>query len=365
MKMKKNHLVTLACAVFSSWGCAALADDSTAALIDRAARPAFTTADAYAPESAAATGEKTLPAPTAKVEKSSGSVLPFWGDEARARGYDLPEPFGVNVNYMNMRQNIDVDSIRFSGLGLGTTALPSSLFDISVGHTREYSKSETLKLDAWILPFMNVYGLVGYTKGHSISKVSVDSDASTQSGFLNQMIANVIHGMNQSGQLQNLDFKLDFKGVTYGAGTVLAGGYENWFVLTDINYTQTRFDILDGSIEAFTVSPRVGYRFDLPAFDTLHMGPSRLNVWVGTMYQDIQQEFRGKLSDLNMPAELQSLMKLADQNGKGRFKVKQHLQSPWNVLLGTQYEITRNFNVTTEFGFAQRNSFFVSAEYRF
>ncbi|ECD7244684.1 hypothetical protein E5103_25235, partial [Salmonella enterica subsp. enterica serovar Florida] len=45
------------------------------------------------------------------------SFLPLLGDVARAHGYDLPEPFGINVNYMNMRQNIDVDSIRFSGLG--------------------------------------------------------------------------------------------------------------------------------------------------------------------------------------------------------------------------------------------------------
>lgn len=42
----------------------------------------------------------------------------LWGDEARARGYDLPEPFGIGVNYMDMRQNIDVDRIQFSGLGL-------------------------------------------------------------------------------------------------------------------------------------------------------------------------------------------------------------------------------------------------------
>ncbi|MBW7984480.1 hypothetical protein [Enterobacillus tribolii] len=372
--MKRKMLFPLACAAFSSsFACTVLADDATDILIDRAARPAFTTADTYKPGTAAASGaEKAAVPAAADAQKSDGggSVLPFWGDEARAQGYDLPEPFGINVNYMNIRQNIDVDSIRFSGLGLGSgnsfTPLPSELFDISVGHTRERSKTETLKLDAWVLPFMNIYGLVGYTKGSSVSKVSVDSDPSKFSGnFLNTIISRVIHNMNQSGQLKDLDFTLDFKGVTYGAGTVLAGGYKNWFFLTDINYTQTRFDILDGSIDAFTVSPRVGYKFDIPEMPALHLGPTKLSVWVGSMYQDVQQEFRGSLSDLNMPAELQQLMKLADSDGKGRFKVKQHLESPWNVLLGTQYEITRNFNVATEFGFADRNSFFVSAEYRF
>ncbi|MCP6525067.1 hypothetical protein NL451_28370, partial [Klebsiella pneumoniae] len=43
-------------------------------------------------------------------------------------------------------------------------------FQIGVGHTRESSKTETLKLDARLLPFMNVYGLVGHTEGHSISQ---------------------------------------------------------------------------------------------------------------------------------------------------------------------------------------------------
>ncbi|ECF7407236.1 sugar-phosphatase [Salmonella enterica subsp. enterica] len=70
--------------------------------------------------------------------------------------------------------------------------------------------------------------------------------------------------------------------------------------------------------------------------------------------------------DLTMPsATLQRLVSMANYNNNGRFDVKQHLQSPWNMLLGAQYEITRHFNVTTEFGFAERNSFFVAGEYRF
>lgn len=166
--------------------------------------------------------------------------------------------------------------------------------------------------------------------------------------------------------LQNLKFKLDFKGTTYGIGTTLVGGVGNWFTAVDANYTQTQFDILDGSIDAFTVSPRVGYRFTTPGIDKMHLPSGKLNVWVGSMYQDVQQEFKGSLDDLTMPsATLQRLVSMANYNNNGRFDVKQHLQSPWNMLLGAQYEITRHFNVTTEFGFAERNSFFVAGEYRF
>jgi hypothetical protein len=291
---------------------------------------------------------------------ADGRTFPIWGDEARARGYSIPLPFGVNLSYMNMRQNVDVDSITFSGLKLGAHPIPSDMFDIDVAKTRERSQSENLRLDMWVFPFLNVYGLLGYTKGSSVSTVSVDADPSRYTG-LDRIIASSVHNLNRSGDLQDIDFKLDFQGRTIGTGFTLAGGYGNWFTLVDTNYTRTDFDILDGSISAVTVSPRVGYRFNMPGV----AGPSHLSLWVGSMYQDVQQEFKGKLSDLHMPAELQPLIATVNQDDDGRFDVKQHLNSPWNMLIGAQYEITQNFNVLSEIGFNDRNSFFLAGEYRF
>lgn len=42
--------------------------------------------------------------------------LPIFGKEAREKGYELPKSYGVNVNYMNIHQNINVKSIQFDGL---------------------------------------------------------------------------------------------------------------------------------------------------------------------------------------------------------------------------------------------------------
>ena len=290
----------------------------------------------------------------------SDSYFPIWGEEARARGYSIPLPYGVNLSYMNIRQDIMVDSINFSGLKLGNHPIPSDMFAIDAGHTREKSKTENLRLDMWVFPFLNIYGLVGHTRGSSVSQVSVDSDPSQFRG-LDRVIAGAVHQLYQSGKLQNIDFTLDFKGTTWGTGFTLAGGYGNWFGLVDTNYTRTDFDILDGSISAVTVSPRVGYRFSFQGID----GPSHLSLWVGSMYQDVQQEFKGDLTDLHMPPELQPLIAAVNKDGEGKFDVKQKLTSPWNMLIGAQYEVTKNFNVLTEFGFNDRNSFFVSGEYRF
>jgi len=291
---------------------------------------------------------------------SDTRTFPIWGEEARARGYAIPLPFGINLSYMNMRQNIDVDSISFSGLALGNHAIPVDMFDIDAGHTREKSKTENLRLDMWVFPFLNIYGLVGHTRGSSVSNVSVDADPSRYTG-IDRAIAASVHQLYQSGDLQDIDFTLDFKGTTWGTGITLAGGYENWFALVDTNYTRTDFDILDGKISALTISPRVGYRFKFqgPA------GESHLSVWLGSMYQDVQQEFRGSLSDLHMPAALQPLINSVNQNDDGRFDVKQKLHAPWNMLIGSQFEMTPQFNILTEFGFNERNSFFVAGEYRF
>ncbi|HCA5409461.1 hypothetical protein [Klebsiella variicola] len=297
---------------------------------------------------------------SAAEQSESDSYFPIWGDEARARGYSIPLPYGVNLSYMNIRQDIMVDSITFSGLKLGNHPIPSDMFAIDAGHTREKSKTENLRLDMWVFPFLNVYGLVGHTRGSSVSQVSVDSDPSQFRG-LDRVISGAVHQLYQSGKLQNIDFTLDFKGTTWGTGFTLAGGYGNWFGLVDTNYTRTDFDILDGSISAVTVSPRVGYRFSFQGID----GPSHLSLWVGSMYQDVQQEFKGDLADLHMPPELQPLIAAVNKDGEGKFDVKQKLTSPWNMLIGAQYEVTKNFNVLTEFGFNERNSFFVSGEYRF
>ncbi|MCA4824781.1 MAG: hypothetical protein KJJ56_15515 [Serratia rubidaea] len=334
--------------------------EDTERLIDNALRPAFSQGALPAASQQDVT-PPTQPVTPQLQSQSQHHMLPFWGDEARARGYDLPETFGIGINHMNMRQNIEVSSIAFSGLGWDTFQMPGDLFNIKAENSREKSKTETMRLDAWVLPFLNVYGIVGHTRGSSHSIVSVDADPSQYTNLMDRIIASAVHQMNKSGQLKDLDFNLDFKGTTYGAGFTLAGGYENWFATLDTNYTRTDFNILDGQISALTVTPRVGYRFQMPGIS----GTSHLNLWVGSMYQDVQQEFKGSLGDLNMPAALQPLIAIANQRGEGRFRVKQHLQSPWNVLVGAQYEITRNFNVMTEIGFSERNSAMVSAEYRF
>ena len=277
-----------------------------------------------------------------RTPASQSRVLPIWGDAARARGYDLPEPFGASYSYMNLRQDIVVDKIGFIMPKNPETA---NALKIEAGHTREKSETHMLKLDSWVFPFMNVYGLYGRTKGKSKTTL--------KGGSFGGFPLNFIEGM---------PFNLDFKGDTYGAGFTLAGGYNQFFGTFDLNYTKTNLDILDGDIKALVISPRVGYEFVFQPLIT-GQGNTKLQVWTGAMYQDITQRFKGDVSKLSLPANFEDMVN--SFGGNIKFDVEQHLAHKWNQTVGARLEVTRNFNVITEVGFNNRNSFFVSGEFRF
>ncbi|PHM66452.1 hypothetical protein Xsto_01055 [Xenorhabdus stockiae] len=282
--------------------------------------------------------------------KSESRILPIWGDEARAKGYDLPEPFGVSYGYMNLRQNVIVDKIGF--IMPENPETPDAITVIA-GNTRSRSESHMLKLDAWALPFLNIYGVYGKTKGSSSTNIE------------NVLFDFGVPGYPPFSVVKNVPFTLDFKGNTFGGGLTLAGGYNQFFATLDANYTRTNLDILDGDITAYVVTPRVGYEFIFtPLLEG--QGNSKIQIWTGAMYQNITQRFKGKIANLNLTGDLGKFVSgFTKYDPDMGFDVKQHLAHKWNSTVGARFEVTRNFNLLSEVGFGNRNSFYISGEFRF
>ncbi|MCZ0377273.1 hypothetical protein OZI04_24275, partial [Escherichia coli] len=80
--------------------------------------------------------------------------------------------------------------------------------NIDAGHTREKTETHMLKLDSWVFPFMNVYGLYGKTKGKS--------DTTLAGGSVDVKMFGKIHNINLDSKIEGQPFKLDFEGKTYG-----------------------------------------------------------------------------------------------------------------------------------------------------
>lgn len=268
--------------------------------------------------------------------------LPLFKKEAEERGYTLPEAVGLSLGYMNVSQNINIDSIQFDGLKTPIFGLPIGSDTIAIDTKGGYQESDvlTLKADVWLLPFLNFYAIGGKVQGYSETTISSI-------------------GIKGLGSVEtDMPFRLDLDGYLYGAGTVIAGGYENWFALADVSYTKTQLTVIEGEIDSIVLSPRVGYDFSRTS-----VFPVR--VWVGAQYQNVEQSLSGKISDLSLPSELSGLIGLVNKDGEGRFKVNQSLANHWNTLVGAQYEFTPNWVLVTEMGLGQRKSFFVTLDARF
>ena len=90
--------------------------------------------------------------------------LPFLGKEAREAGYLLPLPFGISLVGLTQEQPFTVSEIGLAVDGQQSEIINDFIDDsINAKNLKVSDTTYNLRFDAWILPFWNVYGLVGKT----------------------------------------------------------------------------------------------------------------------------------------------------------------------------------------------------------
>jgi hypothetical protein len=191
--------------------------------------------------------------------------LPIWGRAACERGYVLPRPFGVSLGYMHQDQPFDVGEVLVNGIDVKTPAIAV------VEEVQNEESTGTLRFDAWIMPFWNVYGIVGRTDGQAIGPLEID---------LEPVLPVLCRLPGNNCQLDTV-FEINYKADVIGFGTTLAGGYKDFFGMIDVNRTRADLDISVTDAEATVVSARIGWNGTLGGFTGV--------LWVGAMYQDIAQ----------------------------------------------------------------------------
>ena len=88
--------------------------------------------------------------------------LPLWGEQARQRGFELPLPFGIGFNYTYMDQGIRIRNLK---VGVGNPNIEVEGLDFN--DARSHDSAVTARLDMWLLPFVNLYGLFGSITGQA------------------------------------------------------------------------------------------------------------------------------------------------------------------------------------------------------
>ena len=251
--------------------------------------------------------------------------LPIWGREAREKGFDLPLPFGVGLTYTYINQNMVVSDVKIEGKPLGVTLRDAETI----------TDTAVFRADAWLFPFLNIYGLVGQTSG--VTRPAV---------------------VFPNGEVLKSEVRYDR--FSYGAGATLAGGYKAWFATVDANWTTGPLISSDGGqisdepIQSITATPRTGLLFNT---DKGGVGA----LWIGAMYITATSEIHDVI-DLRQHPVLAALVGSDSLNVSARVSPKDN----WNYLLGGNWQPDKRWSLTAEAGgLADRFQFIGSVMWRF
>ena len=254
------------------------------------------------------------------------NFLPFLGQAACELGYVLPRPFGVSVGYMHQDQPFDVGGIFVNGIDVKTPGIAV------VDEVQNEESTYTLRFDAWVLPFWNIYGILGRTSGEAIGPLMLDIEP----------VFPVLCRLPGNNCAVDTTFNLNYKANVRGYGTTIAGGYKDFFGMIDMNWTTADLDISLTDAKAKVISSRIGWNGKLGGFTGV--------LWLGVMYQDISQTL-----DLPLDIGEDTLIVTMDQS----------TQEAYNYLIGGQWDISRSFAILAEFGFGKRKSQMLNLTYRF
>jgi lipid-binding SYLF domain-containing protein len=271
--------------------------------------------------------------------------MPFMAQKVIDKGYDLPLPYGLKLAYVNVDQAQLLDN-----LYVGFNGSDKELLDSWVAFENARSINDTVQavFDVWVLPFMNVFGILGKIDGHAPMDVIVEGN-----GFLDQLGIDCSKPGNAvaCNLLQDKEFTLpidaEFKGNNYGIGINLAGGWNGYFVTIPITYVYADLDGKDSDGAVISASPRVGKMFNLK-------DRGNLALYIGGSYLDSNLTVDGSVT---VPGTDISLEYTIDQDNKDK----------WAAIVGANWDINRNWSVQGEYnGFVgSRETWMGSISWRF
>jgi hypothetical protein len=296
-------------------------------------------------------------------------IFPIWGQKVYEKGFDIPYPAGLMVNYIWMKQNIVIDNMQLGFKGANVDVPLTSINFIEFGDNVSTVNSYNFRPDIWVLPFLNVYGLFG--------------------GGISRTEVNLISPLDlQSVVEQNI--------TTRGLGVMGAGGVGKFWFSVDGNWTWSKPELLDEPVKVKVLGIRLGKTFEFAK------KPERnIAIWIGGMRTQMDTETKGQLTlnealpqdvwdrkdevvtnyynwydnEATLPQKLIAdevltpiVEAINNRNGDGivRYGMDKQVKQLWNGVVGGQYQMNKRWMLRSEVGFiGNRKSFLLSLNYRF
>lgn len=228
---------------------------------------------------------------------------------------DFFAPWGVGVDFFTMDQDYTIKNLQFDLPGVDVSD-PSL-----IGVSNELNHYD-LKLDVWVTPFLNVFGLIGRI------------DADTFVDFSNVPVTGLPVALGV--------LPVSYDGTVYGGGFNLVYGTERWFVALNNTWTGTSLGgDFDSSVSAFISQPRIGLIKD------------RWTFYVGGMYLDTTEKHSGSIA-LPIPGI-----------PPVSFDVELESADKWNYAVGVFHVFSPKAHLSLEYGFGDRTHTLFNFTYRF
>ena len=232
---------------------------------------------------------------------------------------DFFAPWGIGFDFFTMDQDYDIKSLDLN--------VPSLGGDLDIDPTQVKVTNEIrhydLKLDAWLTPFLNVFGVLG----------RVDADTVVDLGNIDVPVLGPLPA-----------FPVSYDGTVWGFGANLVYGSDRWFAAMNTTWTKANLSgDYDSSVKTLTVQPRVG------------LVRNQWTVWVGGMWLDTKEKHRGTF-ELELPGI--PPIPLA-------FDVDLETADKWNYAAGIGYIFSPKATIRFEYGFGDRTHTLFNFTYRF
>ena len=268
--------------------------------------------------------------------------LPFLAQQVVDLGFELPNPYGVAIISAGIRQDLILNNL---AIGINGPADQEINF-VDFGTPSVENSVLQLKLDAWILPFLNVFTTVGVFDGKATIPLKLEgSDLFPQ---LCAISPNSPVCVRTFSAIANPNYN----GSNISVGMNLAMGWDRFFVTLPVTYAWTDVDIIENTATALNITPRIGMTGDMG-------NRGSVAVFVGATYLRTEVDIAGEF-DLDTPG------------GPGgdvttlAFRISQRNKDRWNYLLGFNWDLNKRWSIMAEAGFGgSRENFIGGVTYRF
>lgn len=228
---------------------------------------------------------------------------------------ELPLKFGIGIDFFAMDQPYSIQSLAFSAPGLALPPVNTSTIDV-----QNEIRHMDIRLDAWVLPFLNLFAILGQVDG--TTKVDL-----TSAGLL----------------LPISSIDIDIDGNVYGAGATLAVANDRFFgtLTTSLTNTSLKGDF-ESSLKTVSLQPRAGFY------------KKNYQVWLGGLYLNTDEKHTGTIPlYLGGPSPIPVT-----------FDVILDDKNALTPTLGGSYHFNKHFGVTMEAGFGERKPILANLTYR-